>query len=93
MDIFAQLTEKIIKEQENIIGPVAIEQAQKVPGLSVDVIKNTVILTGNKKDIVQKLIEKYRDLFGMASVEVCRQAAKSLLSQLPIDQVPPLLLS
>ena len=42
MDILSQIAEKIIKEQENIIGPVALEQAQKVPGLSVDIAKNKV---------------------------------------------------
>ena len=33
MDIFAQIARKIIEEQENIIGPVVLEQAKKVQGL------------------------------------------------------------
>lgn len=93
MDIFAQLAQEIIKEQENIIGPVALEQAQKVPGLSIDNAKNDVTITGDKKEVIEKLVEKYRDLFGMASVEVCKDAAKRFISQIPKDQVPPLLVS
>lgn len=91
MDIFAQVVEKIIKEQENIIGPVALEQAQKVPGLSVDLQKNEVSFSGSKKEITDKLIKQYESLFGRASVEVCKDAAKSLISKLPQDQVPALL--
>ncbi len=93
MDVFAQLIEKIIKEQENIIGPVAVEQAQKVPGLSVDMKKHEIKIDGDKKNVIEHLIEKYRDLFGNASVEVCKEAAKNFLPQIPKDQIPPLLLS
>jgi len=33
MDIWTQMAERIIREQEIIIGPIAIEQAKKVMGL------------------------------------------------------------
>lgn len=42
-NVFAQIVEKIIREQE-----------------------------GNKKEIVEKLVEQYEYLFGQASVEVCK---------------------
>lgn len=32
---FAQMVEKIIREQEGIIGPIALEQARKVSGLTI----------------------------------------------------------
>jgi len=35
MDIWTQMAERIIREQEIIIGPIAIEQAKKVDGLEV----------------------------------------------------------
>jgi molybdopterin converting factor small subunit len=91
MDIFGQLTEKIIKEQEELIGPIALEQAQKVPGLFVDMQKHEITFTGNKTDIVEKLVEKYKELFGQASVEVCKDAVRSILSKVPKEQVPALL--
>ena len=62
----------IIREQEGIIGPVALEQARKVPGLKLDWPKHEVVLEGNKKEIVEKLVEQYEYLFGQASVEVCK---------------------
>ena len=89
MDIFAQMAEKIIKEQETIIGPVALEQAKKVPGLTIDPQNNTVRLEGDEKNVVESLVGKYKDLFGLASVQVCRDAVKSVIPQLPKDQIPP----
>ena len=91
MDIFAQMVEKIIQEQERIIGPVAVEQARKVQGLKVDWEKHEVVLEGNEKEIIEKLVEQYEFLFGRASVEVCKDAVKSLLSKVPQDQIPSLL--
>jgi hypothetical protein len=93
MDIFQQLAEKIIREQESIIGPVALEQAQKVPGLKIDLQNHAVQLEGDQRGIIESLIEKYRDLFGLASVQVCKDAARPLLTQIPQDQVPPSLLN
>lgn len=91
MDIFAQLAQNIIKQQETIIGPVALEQAQKVTGLTIDKSTKAVVVEGNKTQVLEQLVEKYRDLFGLASVEVCRDAVKGLLPKVPEGQIPPLL--
>jgi len=91
MDIFAQLAERIIQEQETIIGPIALEQAKKVPGIEVDWQKKEVKIQGDEQKAVEQLIEKYRDFFGNASVEVCREAVKSIIGQVPAGQMPPLL--
>jgi len=92
MEIFAQLAEKIIREQETIIGPVAFEQAQKVPGLKIDPQLHDIRIEGNKKEVLGKLVKQYELLFGQTSVEVCREAVKGIISQVPKDQVPPMLL-
>lgn len=91
MDIFSQMAENIIKEQEGIIGPVALEQAKKVDGLTIDMQKHEFIFSGNKTDVLENLVEKYKELFGQASVEVCKDAVRGILSKLPSDQVPALL--
>lgn len=91
MDIFAQIAEKIIREQEGIIGPVALEQASKVPGLTLNWLKHEVVLVGDKKEIVEKLVEQYEHLFGQASVEVCKDAVKGLISTIPQNQMPQFL--
>lgn len=88
MDIFAQIAEKIIREQEGIIGPVALEQARKVPGLSLNWDKHEVKLEGDQKEIIEKLVEQYEYLFGRASVEVCKDAVSSIISKVPKDQIP-----
>lgn len=92
MDIFAQIVDKIIKEQESIIGPVALEQARKVIGINIDEVNSEVIIVGDKKIILENLVKQYEKLFGPASIEVCRDAVKNLVAQAPKEQVPQLLL-
>lgn len=91
MDIFAQMAAKIIKEQESIIGPIALEQAKKVPGLQVDWAKHEVKIVGNEVAILENLVEQYQHLFGQTSVEVCRDAIKGIKADVPADKMPPLL--
>lgn len=91
MDIFAQLAEKIIKEQESIIGPVAYEQARKVEGLEVT-DSGKVTIHGKAKEVLTQLVKQYEKLFGRTSVEVCREAVKSIISKAPKDEVPQVLL-
>lgn len=86
MDIFAQAAEKIIKEQEGIIGPVALEQARKVTGLKVN--GGVSIEGANKTEVLSNLVAQYEQLFGQASVEVCKQAVSGL--QLPPQSIPAL---
>jgi hypothetical protein len=91
MDIFAQLAEKIIKEQEAIIGPVAYEQAKKVEGLEIT-DSGKVTINGKAKEVLTQLVKQYEKLFGRTSVEVCREAVKSIISKAPKDEVPQILL-
>ncbi len=92
MDIFAQIADRIINEQQNIIGPVALEQAQKVPGLTIDIKTHTVTLEGNKKEIIEKLFMTFHDLFGPASDYVSKSAVREMITQVPKDQIPQVLL-
>lgn len=91
MDIFGQMAERIIKEQEGIIGPVALEQASKVAGLKINWQNHEIAFNGNKTDIVEKLVEQYEGLFGQASVEACKEAVRGIIADVPKDQIPPLL--
>lgn len=91
MEIFAKMAEQIIKEQENIIGPVALEQAKRIRGLKINWSKHEISFEGDKKDIIEKLIEAYRDLFGQVSVEFCREAVRNLITEIPKEERPLLL--
>lgn len=92
MDIFAQIVDKIIKEQEGIIGPIAIEQAQKVPGIKINKTNNEILVEGDRKSTLENLVRQYEKLFGPASIEVCRDAVRGLILQAPKDQIPQMLL-
>jgi hypothetical protein len=89
MDVYEKIIVKIIQAQEAIIGPVAIERAQQVKGLSItDWSNQEVKITGDEEKIVDNLIDVYKDLFGQISVEVSKEAAGSLTAELPADHVP-----
>ncbi len=89
--VYNDIVEKIISEQETIIGPIAVEQAGRVKGLKLNWQKHEISFTGDESEIIEQLIEQYRDFFGQVSVEVCRHAVKKLVSQLPKDKQPILL--
>lgn len=88
MDLYAKIVVKIIEQQEAIIGPVAVEQAQLVNGLTLDWPNHQVTLSGDGVSVVDKLVAQYKTLFGQISVEVCREAAAKLLPELPAAQQP-----
>ncbi|SRR5258706_9818894 len=89
INIFAQISQRIIKEQEQIIGPLAWDEARKVSGLNVvDSKKGELVTTGDGKTIVDSLVSRYVRLFGRASQEVCKEAVHDLISGLPKEQIP-----
>lgn len=86
--IFNQIAQKIIEQQESIIGPVAVERAKLVAELDIDWARQTVGVGGNPQDTINKLVEQYKELFGQIAVESCRQAVGQYLSQLTAEQLP-----
>ena len=87
-DIYAIICSQIIKEQGLIIGNLTYKQASQVPGLHVDPYSYNCTLDGDGKQVIAVLVEKYREFFGNAAVEVCREAAAHFTSQLPEDELP-----
>lgn len=86
--VFDQIAEKIIEQQEAIIGPVAIEQAKRVKGLKVDWPKHDVNISGSPQTAIDELVAQYKELFGQIAVETCKEAVARYLTQLPADQQP-----
>ncbi len=86
---FDQISKRIIKEQELIIGPVAWDEARKVSGLTV-VNSDTgeVSVSGDGKQTVDSLVGRYTRLFGQASREVCREAVQDILADMKREEVP-----
>lgn len=87
-DIFAQIAEKIIEQQEAIIGPVAVEQAKQVAKLKVDWSKHDVQISSDPQGAIDSLVAQYKELFGQIAVESCKEAAAQLLNQLKPEQLP-----
>lgn len=71
-----------------MIGPVAWEEAKKVPGFHVDQTGETVSFDGNPQEVLNKLVAQYSRLFGQVSKEVCKQAVQDLIAELPQGEVP-----
>ena len=90
MDPYVEAVSRIIKEQQSIIGPVAIDQANKVIGLEVGGL-NDIKINGNKKEILGSLVNQYAKLFGRASVEVCKEAFSNVADKIPAQEIPDIL--
>ena len=90
MEPVALAIASIIKEQSAIIGPIALDQAKKVPGLKIESM-NKIEVIGNNKDVLNGLINIYQSLFGKASVEVCKEAFIPYRDKVPADQIPDIL--
>ena len=88
MDVYAKIIAKIILAQEAIIGPVAIEQALRVPGLTINWDKHEVSVAGDEAEAVDNLVEIYQELFGQISKEVSKEAAAPLLGELKAADLP-----
>jgi hypothetical protein len=88
MDVFSQIATKIIEQQELIIGPVAVQQAEHVEGLSVDWAKHEVQISGDKSTTIDQLVKQFEDLFGKVAVEASKEATSQLVPQIPEDKVP-----
>jgi hypothetical protein len=91
MNPLSQFADKIIHEQELIIGPVAWEEAEKVTGLRINVQSHEVDIEGDARDVLERLVAQYEKLFGKASREVCRDAVRPLLSQVSENDIPAVL--
>ena len=91
ISLLQEITVRIIREQELVIGPLAWIEAAKVPGLNIiDKRAGAIIfLSGTDPNIaIDKLVAQYEKLFGRASHEVSRDAVKSLLANVPIAEIP-----
>lgn len=89
-DSYAQIVAQIIKEQEAIIGPIALEQARKVSGLKVNGLENIGVV-GNGKEVLENLVQQYAKIFGQASIEVCKEAVREAKTKLNKDDLPKIL--
>jgi hypothetical protein len=83
------IAEAIVKEQSQVIGPVALQQAHSVEGL--EMLGDSVKITGkDPKKVIEDLVVAYSELFGRASVELSKEAVAEL-KDIPKDSLPKVL--
>lgn len=89
------VVEAIVQHQEMVIGPLALDQAKKVHGVKVktDGSISVELGKGDEKKLLNELVEKYEELFGRASIEVCKDAIKEVASDFPQEKLPDILKS
>jgi hypothetical protein len=86
--VFDQIAEKIIEQQEAIIGPVAVERAKQVGELKINWPQHDVDIAGDPQLAIDELVNQYKELFGQIAVETCKEAAARYTSQLPPEKLP-----
>lgn len=92
MDPVAQAASKIIKEQQAIIGPVALDQAKKVSGIEISG-NDDVKIVGSKKQVLESLVKQFEKLFGKASIQVCKDAFAPFSEKIAVTDIPDILKS
>lgn len=93
IDLLSTIAKVIIEHQLAVVGPLAIEQANKVTGIKAsDGVNIKVEISGDDaKIILTDLVERYQELFGLASVEVCKDAVKEVKPPVPSEDLPEIL--
>ena len=90
INVFNQISLRIIKEQEAIIGPLAWAEAAKVKGFeTLDQSKQLVnIKADDPREVVNALVARYEQLFGRLSRDVSREAVSDLTADIPAEDIP-----
>lgn len=87
-ELFDQIAEKIIEQQEAIIGPIAVDQAKLVEQLKINWAEHDVDIAGDPGKAIDLLVAQYKELFGQIAVQTCKEAAEKILAELPSDKRP-----
>jgi len=87
-NIYADIALRIVEEQEEIIGPIAAEQANRVTGLHINSANHTAEISGDNAKVIDALVGLYKEFFGPAAVETCKEAASKLLPKLNAAELP-----
>lgn len=90
-DRYSELVLAILKGQEEIIGPMAWDQASAVPGITISDAREVTLEGDDKKQIIESLVMRYKDFFGQAAIEVCKEAARKLSQQMTAEELPAML--
>ena len=81
---------KIIEEQQQIIGPLAMDLARRTAGILV-VSDHEISISGDPKQALEGLVLQYQKICGRASVEASKDALRRSQAALLPDDIPTIL--
>jgi hypothetical protein len=84
INVFVQ----IIKEQKAVIGPLANQLAHNVQGIRFGQDDEINQIDGDTKSVLHELVAAYAQLFGQASIEICKDAVHSITPPVAPDMLP-----
>lgn len=84
------IVSRIVKEQQSVMGPIALELAKNVKGLKISTLKD-IEIDGNEKEVIKQLVREYEKLFGHASIEVCKDAVRAIKPAVQDEEIPDIL--
>ena len=92
-DKYSKAIEKITQEQGKIVGEeIAVEMASTIEGININQEKMEII-TDNPKLTLEKLVEQFSTLFGLVSIQVSKDALKSIEINFTQEELPEILKS
>ena len=83
--IYEKLVRSIVHQMQNIIGDVAIAQANKVKGLKTN---HKTKIVGAPIEVIENLLTHYTGLIGSVSITLSKKAIKQILKENKNLKVP-----
>ncbi len=80
---FKEIIEQVIAEQQHIIGPVAVQHAQKVDGMDVDDDGQVTAIERDGETLLKELLFSYKAVVGEQAVEVVKRKVRNSLDTVP----------
>lgn len=90
LDKYIEAAKKIIHEQEQLIGPLALDLAKGANGLVVGSVED-IALSGDPKTALESLVVQYTKAFGNASVQVSKNAIRKTREPFTSEELPEIL--
>ncbi|MFH1565910.1 MAG: hypothetical protein ABIB98_01785 [bacterium] len=92
VNTYVKIISSVVRAQGQVMGPLALNEARKVPGLVFPISGfENIKISGEPNAVITGLVKQYEKIFGEASVEVCKDAIKEIKPPLVPDQVPEIL--
>lgn len=81
IETYKRIIKQMIMDQEKIVGPLALMQANDVSDLSISEDYSEIVVARNPDEIFTDLVKRYESLFGLASVEMLRASANKVIEE------------